>query len=216
MFVLPPYLQRHRRNFLLLFLGILLPLFIFGHLADEVVEKESFFFDGPVLLYLHIHANATFDAMMLFFTRAGSAMVLLPFDLALALVLLRRPDRLQGRFWIVAVGGAALLNLSAKHLFGRIRPDLWVASVHEMSYSFPSGHAMHSMAVVVALIVLSWRTHWRLPTILLGTTFVAMVGLSRVYFGVHFPSDILGGWAASIAWVTGVNFLFQAYRKSNT
>ena len=131
MFVLLPYLQRYRWNFLLLFLGILLPLFIFGHLADEVKEKESFFFDGPVLLYLHSHANAKFDAMMLFFTRAGSAMVLLPFDAVLALVLLRRPQRLQAAFWIVAVGGAALLNLSAKHLYGRIRPDLWVSTVHE-------------------------------------------------------------------------------------
>ncbi len=211
-----PYSQRQRWNLLLLFVGILLPLFLFGHLADEVLEKESLFFDAPVLFYLHSHANATFDTLMLFFTRAGSAMVLLPFDVVLGLILLRRLQRFQAVFWIVAVGGTAMLNLSAKHLYGRSRPGLWVASVQETTYSFPSGHAMHSMAVVAALIALSWHTQWRLPTIVLGTAFVAMVGLSRVYFGVHFPSDILAGWAASLAWVTGVHFIVQAYRKSRS
>ena len=141
-------------------------------------------------------------------------MVLLPFDVALGLFLLRKSRLFHAVFWIVAVSGAELLNLFAKHFYGRIRPDFWVSAVHETSYSFPSGHAMHSMAVVTALVGLTWRTRWRLPMIVFGAIFVVMVGLSRVYFGVHFPTDILAGWSAALAWVTGVHFIFQAYRKS--
>lgn len=214
--LVPTYSQVYRWNILLLFFAVLLPLLIFGSLAAEVLEKENFVFDGPVLQYLHSHANAFFDALMLFFTRAGSAMILAPFDVIFGLILLQKTKRFQAGFWIVAIGGAGLLNLFAKHFYSRMRPDLWVGAVHETTYSFPSGHAMHSMAVVAALVLLSWRTRWRLPTVILGSVFVAMVGLSRVYFGVHFPSDILAGWVASIAWVTGVHFIFLAYRKARS
>jgi undecaprenyl-diphosphatase len=71
--------------------------------------------------------------------------------------------------------------------------------------SFPSGHAMASMALAVALIVLLWPTRWRYPMLLGGIFFTIMVGLSRIYLGVHYPSDVLAGWVASLAWVMGLS-----------
>ena len=62
---------------------------------------------------------------------------------------------------------------------------------------------MGSMAVVAALVTLTWGTRWRWAVVAFGALFVALVGLSRLYLGVHYPSDVLTGWLASLAWVGG-------------
>jgi membrane-associated phospholipid phosphatase len=67
------------------------------------------------------------------------------------------------------------------------------------SRSFPSGHATSSMAFTAAAVVLAWPTRWRWPALGAGAAFVTLVGLSRVAFGVHYPSDILGGWCVALA-----------------
>lgn len=187
-----------------LLLTVLLPLYVFGQLAEEIYKKGGFVGDTPILRFLHRHASPTLDALMAVFSRAGAP---LPMGIFFALVLLalvvrrRRGDAL---FFAFAVAGAMALNFGAKLLFGRARPDLWVSLVPENDYSFPSGHAMGSMALVAALASLAWRTRWRWPVLVVGGLFVALVGLSRLYLGVHYPSDVLAGWAAFLGWVAGV------------
>src|SRR5690606_17364220 len=85
----------------------------------------------------------------------------------------------------------------------------WPPLAPETSFSFPSGHAMQSMALATALLVLAWNTRWRWPVLLAGAAFTGIVGLSRVYLGVHFPSDVLAGWCASLAWAVGLALLFR-------
>lgn len=203
------WLVKHAGGLLLLFFGVLLPLYAFGKLAEDILEQEIFRFDRPIQLAVHQFARPAFDIVMLTFSRLGSALVLLPLDLAVMVLLLRQPNRLRALFWVLATGGAALLNLLAKHTFQRVRPDLWLSLAPETTFSFPSGHAMQSMAVTLALLILVWHGRWRLPALLAGVVFVLLVGLSRVYLGVHFPSDILAGWSASLAWVIGLNALFM-------
>ena len=211
---LKSWLYRHYLKLIILFGGVLVPLYLFGALAEEVVEQEIFSFDKPILLFFHSHANAVLDVTMIFFTRAGSAAALVPLDVLVFLYLLWRRDRMQAVFWPLAVAGAALLNQLAKHVFARIRPDFWISSLPESTFSFPSGHAMQSMAVVAGLVVLTWDGRWRWPVMLIGVCFVLLVGLSRIYLGVHFPSDILAGWTASLAWVIGLSVLFKdVWRK---
>ena len=82
----------------------------------------------------------------------------------------------------------------------RIPVDFWLALAPETTFSFPSGHAMGSMTLATVLVLLAWRTRWRWWVALPMLGFVLMVGLSRVYLGVHYPSDILAGWAAAAAW----------------
>jgi undecaprenyl-diphosphatase len=143
----------------------------------------------------------------------GSGVWVAPFDVLVFAVLLGTRRWIDAFFWALATGGAALLNLLAKHGFARARPDLWPSIAPETSFSFPSGHAMQSMAVAAALVVLLWPTLARWPVLVLGAGFTLLVGVSRVYLGVHFPSDVLAGWAASLAWVAGLALLFHHRRR---
>jgi membrane-associated phospholipid phosphatase len=167
---------------LVLFVGVLAPLYLFGLLADDVMEHHVFFFDKPILVFLHSHASPGLDTVMRFFTHAGSALVLVPFNGAVLALLMWRRSRWIAAFWVLAVAGAALLNGLAKQIFARSRPDLWVSSLPETTFSFPSGHGMQSMAVIAALTVMMWRTHWRWHVLAFGSVFVLLVGISRVYW----------------------------------
>ena len=189
---------------LALLFGVAVPLYWFGTLAEDVVKHEVFFFDAPMLHFMHAHATPTLDAVMVFFAHAGSARVLLPFNIAVMGLLMLRRDRVHQVFWLAATGGAALINLISKNAFSRVRPALWISILPETTFSFPSGHAMQSMAVALALVVLLWATRWRWLAVVLAIGFVGWVGACRVYLGVHYPSDILAGWTASIAWVAGL------------
>jgi undecaprenyl-diphosphatase len=119
----------------------------------------------------------------------------------------------EGLFAGVALGGSALLNLGAKQLFGRARPTLWESIAPEATFSFPSGHAMGSMTLAAVLMLLAWRTRWRWWIAVPMLAFVVMVGLSRIYLGVHYPSDILAGWTAALAWTVGTYALVFRGRR---
>lgn len=193
----------------MLFAGVLLPLALFGMLAEDVAERESLSFDRPILSFAHAMSTPPLDTAMYWTTQAGSALTLVPFDALVAAWLLRRGRRNAALFWAVSVVGAAIVNFAAKNIFTRVRPSMWLSRVAETTYSFPSGHAMSTMAAVAALCVLLWPTRWRWWALGMGGVGVALVGASRVYWGVHYPSDILAGWAASLAWVVGVRLLLD-------
>lgn len=194
---------------LLLFLGVLLPLAIFARLADDLVERGSFPWDEPVLRWLHAHASPGLDSAMVLVSQVGMWWGLVPFDIGLSALLLSRRQWTRGTFFILSVGGAGLLNVLTKEVFGRERPALWLSIAPAQSFSFPSGHAMGSSAAVAASAVLVWRTRARWPVIVIGTAWVLLVSGSRAYLGVHYPSDLVAAWLASLAWVCGLAWLFH-------
>lgn len=215
--VIARWLKFNRLRLLALFGCVLVPLFLFGELAEEVSDKDPLAFDEAILLTMHSYANPTLDRVMLLASTLGSGEWVAPVDVIACAILLGWRRWIDALFWSLATGGAALLNMLAKHSFARTRPDLWPSLAPETSFSFPSGHAMQSMALAAALIVILWPTAARVPALLLGAAFTLLVGTSRVYLGVHFPSDVLAGWSASLAWVAGLSFLFYRHavrRKS--
>ncbi|TWI03531.1 undecaprenyl-diphosphatase [Luteimonas cucumeris] len=197
------FLRRHGLRLALLFAGVMLPLWVFAELADEVRDAEAFPFDQPLLLFARDMARAGFDRLFLFFSAIGYRYGVVPFDLLLVLALAIARRFREGLFAAIALGGSALLNVATKQFFARQRPGLWDSIAPETTYSFPSGHAMGSATLACVLIMLAWRTRWRWPVIVAMAVFVPMVGLSRIYLGVHYPSDILAGWAAALVWVIG-------------
>ncbi|GGD39963.1 phosphatase PAP2 family protein [Pseudoxanthomonas indica] len=188
----------------LLFVGLLLPLWVFAELAEEVHELEEFVFDAPLLMHLHAVATPALDRFFIHVSAAGYHYGVVPIDIALVLLLLVIRRWREALFTGCAFAGSALLNLATKHAFQRDRPSLWESVSPESTFSFPSGHAMGSMTLAMTVFLLAWHTRWRWPVAVAALVFVLLVGLSRIYLGVHYPSDIIGGWAAGMAWVVGV------------
>ena len=134
-------------------------------------------------------------------SKLGYLWGVLPLDILIAGWLVYRRRFRDGLFFGLSVVGSLILNLAAKNHFARVRPELWLSLTPETTYSFPSGHAMGSITLGVAVILLCWNTRWRWLALIASVAFVFMVGVSRIYLGVHYPSDILAGWTAGAAWV---------------
>lgn len=200
--IIASLLKRHGGWIALLFAGVLLPLWVFTELADEVHELERFVFDDPILLRAHAYAGPAMDRFFIAVSRIGYEGVI-AIDVAIALSLLACRRWREATFAGVAFIGSALLNLGSKQLFQRDRPSLWESVSPETTFSFPSGHAMGSMTLAMVVVLLAWPTRWRWLALLAAVVFVLLVGFSRIYLGVHYPSDILGGWMAATAWVVG-------------
>ena len=194
------FLRERWRRLLLLFAGLLLPLWGFGALAEELHEGEVFAFDAPLLLFARDLASHGFDRIFVSISALGYEWGVVPVDLVLIAWLGLKRWKREGLFAGLALGGSALLNLATKQWFARERPSLWASIAPETTYSFPSGHAMGSMTLASVAVMLAWHTRWRVPVSLAGMAFVLLVGMSRVYLGVHYPSDILAGWCAAGAW----------------
>lgn len=201
------FLRKHGWRMLFWFFCLLLPLWGFAALVGEVHEKEIFPFDAPILNSLHALATPTLDSFYLLITGLGYLRGVVPFDVVFLMALVLRRRFRDSLFFGIAVIGSAVLNIAAKTYFARMRPDLWLSIKPETTYSFPSGHAMGSTTLGMAVILLCWPTRWRWPVMIASLAFVLLVGVSRVYLGVHYPSDILAGWTAAIAWTVGMYLL---------
>lgn len=188
----------------LLLLGIVLPLVLLAELAEDVWRSEGFGWDVDLLRFMHDRRSLALDVPMYALSVLGGGAGLAAVVAAVVVVLLRRGRRADAVFVAVAVTGAAAIELAAKLTFARPRPDLWAHAWPAAGYSFPSGHAMSSTALAVAVAVLARGTRWRWWAAAGGTLFALGVGVSRVYLGVHYPSDVLAGWCAGLAWVSGL------------
>jgi membrane-associated phospholipid phosphatase len=196
-----------RRGIVALFLGVFLPLCIFASVAHEVVEHEVLWWDPALLAWFHAHATPAWDAIMVGASAVGVWWGVVPFSILFALFLAARKRTAPAFFFTLSMVGSGVLNAATKQLFGRERPALWASPATEASFSFPSGHTMGSMALATSLVVLAWPTRVRWLVVAAGALLVLLVSASRVYLGVHYPSDVLAGWMASLAWVLGLKHL---------
>lgn len=178
----------------------LIPLLVFAGLAFAVSRHGGFAFDQPMMMWVHSASTQWLTSAAHAASYLGGGIVLVAAVLtALVLCLFRR---LGSAFLVLAsVYGSSRLNVALKEAFERSRPDYWEHLSVETTYSFPSGHAMGSMSLAAPLVVLAWRTRFRPIALALAVVYVVAVGSSRVYLGVHFPSDVLAGWCLTLLWV---------------
>jgi undecaprenyl-diphosphatase len=198
------------RGLLILFWGVYLPLQSFMFLALEVRKNaDGFPWDQPILLAIHQTSKQQLDIIALNLTKFGSIKIVFPILLIISLIFLLQKRWRSLIFLITTSLGTIIINHTAKEIMHRVRPQLWQSPAPELDYAFPSGHAMTSMTLVATLIILTWGSIWCVPILIFGSLFILAIGWTRLYLGVHFPSDILAGWAVSVAWAIGVSLLIK-------
>ena len=191
--------------------GAAAALFAFAMIAEEVVEGDSHAFDEAVLLAFRVPGDtadpigpAWLEIVVSDFTALGSTTVLTVITLIVAGFLITDGKRAAALFVLAAVAGGGALSYLLKIGFDRPRPDLVGHLVNVHTLSFPSGHAMGAAVTYLTLGALIVRTESRrrVKAYVLGVAIglTLLIGLSRIYLGVHWPTDVLAGWCAGSAW----------------
>lgn len=207
--------SRLRQNVDLLMLAALAVIVVGAsaviELADEVLEGDAQRYDEWVLAHLRSAEDpsrpigpAWFEAAWRDVTALGGAAVLTLVTLACAgYLLIARRYRTLVVLAVVVVGGV-VLTFAMKALFARPRPEFAAGMKGIVSASFPSGHSMLSAVVYLTLGALFARTtgvlRYKLYFVGLGLIATLLVGISRIYLGVHYPTDVLAGWSAGLTW----------------
>jgi len=184
-------------------LGLVLALVAsFTELAEDVWFREGFAWDAPLILALHQFGRPWLDTVMRIVTQtgAGGAIAL---GIAVAGWFLWRRRALDAATVVISFAGAAALNTVLKLLLARPRPALFPPLVVESGFSFPSGHVTAAVALYGLLAVLLWRGRHRAWAVVSGA-WVCAVALSRIYLGVHYPSDALGSLTFATLWLVVV------------
>lgn len=189
----------------------------FSLISLLISDHKIIRFDRTIIDSVQGMETPFLTSVMKFFTFIGSA----PFVIVLSLFLLFflykvLHHRLELILFVAAIAGSAILNGILKNFFQRVRPEFH-RLIEIEGYSFPSGHAMNAFTVYGIISFLLWRHitsalgRWTL--IFVSMVMILAIGISRIYLGVHYPSDIIGGYFASGFWITTAILFFQYYQE---
>jgi membrane-associated phospholipid phosphatase len=188
----------------------------FADIAEDMARNAGTrLLDERVTAWFHQQATPALTQIGRVVTFFGSVGFVAVASSGVAIVLGIRKAWYQLLALILAVGGGSLLNILLKHFFHRQRPMLENPLLTLTSFGFPSGHTMGStlfygmLAIFVAQSVRTWR--WRVLAFWIAAIAVALIGLSRIYLGAHYLTDVVGAIAVGLAWLafcwTGVETL---------
>lgn len=190
-----------------LLLALLLAL-LFGWFASEVLEGETEAFDSAVRNYVHALSSPALTSAMKAISFTGKVVFLAGIGLAVAVILAWL------RFWrdlglfIVTMSGEIILEMALKASYMRARPEPFFDLPAPASYSFPSGHALGSLCfygIAAFMILRHSDSRWiRIAVSAAAAVLILAIGFSRVYLGVHYPSDVLGGYFVGVIWLSAV------------
>jgi undecaprenyl-diphosphatase len=183
--------------------AFLVCLVAFGLIAWRVGQPGIPPIDTATTTFLHGLASPTLDALMVGVTGLGSSIVLASVAGLASVVLAVRRRRAEAVFVALALVGTLVLNNALKEAFQRPRPGFaWAEALPE--FSFPSGHAMNSFVTYVALALIAWRLGGRrvgTVALALAIALVVGIGMSRIYLGAHWLTDVIGGYLAGALWL---------------
>lgn len=191
-------------------------IWAFAQIADEVVEKETTSTDTQILQAIRRLHTPLLDQIMLGITFLGQPSVLVVLSLSLGIWLLFQRRRAEATTLAITAIGAAGLNYWLKELFARDRPALWDRVVDVRYYSFPSGHAMVSVVMygLIGYLLAKTFPRWRGLIFILTVLLVVAIGFSRLYLGVHWPTDIAAGYAAGLVWLIACIYTLDWQKRS--
>jgi membrane-associated phospholipid phosphatase len=206
------YYLRTRRDFLtnlikkqgVWLIVYLLILGIVAWLCTEVWAKEAFGCDRAFLLWLHQFANPQLDRLMLFLTALGDPPAVVTIFLIASVWLVLKRHYTDGMRLAICCAGGVVINQGMKLLFAKPRPELWPRLIAETSFSFPSGHAVGAMVVYgfISYIIAKELRQYQRYIYAIASILIIAIGLSRLYLGVHYPTDIIAGYGIGFLWLT--------------
>lgn len=191
----------------------------FAELSGEVFEGETSRLDTAVLLWVDSTFPAWLSQPMRLITALGYPWMVAPLLFLATYIFYRKNLQLAAALLVVSVPGAAILGIFLKSFYQRARPELFDLGYTAPFFSFPSGHAITAISFYGVLTLLTARRlgGWRRWTVTAaGAVLVLLIGFSRLYFGVHYPSDIVAGYLCATIWVGTVGaalILWRSLRK---
>lgn len=190
---------------------------LFGYVATAVGNDTLIDFDQTIIAAVQGLETPWLTAIMTTFTWIGSGLIVAPITVfAFFLLHFKFKHRAQALLLVVVIVGTVVLNSLLKLYFKRERPEIH-RILDATGFSFPSGHTMMAFSLYAILGVIIWRnlktTSRRFMVIFLAVFMTLMIGLSRIYLGVHFPSDIVGGLLASGLWVTLAVTVYSFFQR---
>jgi undecaprenyl-diphosphatase len=192
-------------------IAAIVALLLFAWMAEEVLESGTLHFDNNVRAAVHQYASPSLTIFMRGITLLGSMEVLLPAILIVLSFLLVLGKRYEAIVLAVTMAGGVILNMVLKLSFHRARPDPFFDLATPASYAFPSGHALLALCfygVMARILSDSLKSREQRWMIWIGAVcFIGLIGLSRIYLGVHHASDVLAGYAAAIVWIGAVTMI---------
>jgi undecaprenyl-diphosphatase len=186
----------------------------FAELADEVVEGDSRRFDRAVLLWIHSSFPGWLDGPMRLVTALGYYWVVIPLLAVAVLAFYRKDWRLSAILLVVSTSGSIVLTTVLKAIFERSRPELFDSGYTASFYSFPSGHATLAVGfygTLTLLLAYRLRGYARWLVAACGVSLVLLIGFSRLYLGVHYPTDVLAGYLAAPLWLVFVGVAYATW-----
>lgn len=183
-------------------------LWLFGGITEDVIHHDPLTqFDLMLLEWFHVHSTTKGVDIFAEISFLGSPLVMTALGIVIATVLGLRRCWIFLVGWTAALGGAGVLDELLKHIIRRPRPRYAVAILHSYTFSFPSGHAMASLiayGMITYLVAVFWAKHWSLRVAIISATalLILAIGISRLYLGVHYFSDVVGGYAAGALWLS--------------
>ena len=189
----------------------------FAMVSLFVKDHQIIGFDRTIISAVQGLESPGLTKVMKLFTFIGSTEFVIILSLLLVFFLYKvLQHRLEVVLFIVVLMGSGIINQLLKQFFHRVRPDFH-RLIEISGYSFPSGHAMNAFTVYVMISFLLWRhissRLGRGVLIFFSTMMILAIGISRIYLGVHYPSDVIGGYLASGVWVSMAIFFFQFYKE---
>jgi membrane-associated phospholipid phosphatase len=185
-------------------------LLFFMWLASEVFEGETKHFDDSIRQAVNQTATPWLTQLMIFLSFVGSVKFLIGLAIIILIIFFRLKWRRAIILFLITMGGEIILSLTLKAFFQRARPEAFFNYPLPGSFSFPSGHALGSFCFFG---ILAWLITARLEKFWLKCliwTFSALliffIGVSRIYLGVHFPSDVCAGFTVAFVWISVVAF----------
>lgn len=186
---------------------------IFVKIADEVLEADTHFLDIIISQFIYTLRSPTLTKIMIIITDFGAGYALAAL-MIFVLFLIWRHHKKEAIIFIIISTMGILINFGLKNITQRPRPVL-APLITETSYSFPSGHAMNSFVFYASLSFYFYHFTRKKTLSLIFTLcsiiLVLLIGFSRVYLGVHYPSDIIGGYFIGLWWLATAFFIEKTF-----